>query len=435
MSSSDDSKIEGIGAPALIEAFSIGQEPSRPIQAESPAMRSLAISSAGPPMLQRPASFGKPPPLGIERPRSISRSSGSFGLKREWDNACTSWTVRKEDLEPVPEHCPLERNHRCLHNVEAQEVATRISEALRANSIQSEFITKPPKAKCKTLDFVSFRIRLYAGDESGYPVIVEMQRRSGPAACFMHACRVLLNAAEGKNMGANPPSKLTALPFRGPVREMKCLQMAGVVVSDEEDNDEALTALNDSVAMIRSKKRDSNVLGLENLCAMTDPIKTKFQTALRVSKLTLLAGENIDVREDLMAMIERDVFSAEEGDIALTIHADLVRQLALTVFANASALCSKDGCLRGSNGKQQPAWFTDNLLPCLVSEIKRATVDECCATQATICVNEFAGSSEVFKQFLLDQGVVAALRIANEHATECNKLLEEETRLCLKHFV
>eukprot|EP00522_Entomoneis_paludosa_P001271 CAMPEP_0172472680 /NCGR_PEP_ID=MMETSP1065-20121228/68465_1 /TAXON_ID=265537 /ORGANISM="Amphiprora paludosa, Strain CCMP125" /LENGTH=394 /DNA_ID=CAMNT_0013230833 /DNA_START=817 /DNA_END=2001 /DNA_ORIENTATION=+ len=393
-------------------------------------MRSLAIGSNGPPLLQRPATFGKPPPLGIQRPQSISRSAGSVGLKQEWDNPCTTWKVNKEDLEQVPDDFPLERTHRYLHNVEAPEVATRISDALRCHSIQSEFKAKPPKAKCKTLDFVSFRIRLYAGDESGSPVVVEVQRRSGPSSCFMHACRAILDAAEGKaTTQKSEPRKMP--PFmKKPIGQMKCLQDVAVVSDDEGDT--AATALKDCVSMIRNQKRDSNVLGLENLCALTDPIKTKPSLATQVAKSVVFGHDNVDIREDIGAMIERDVFSAEEEDIALSNHADLMRQLALTVFANSLALCAKDGSLAGADGEQ--SWFIDNLLPSLVAEIKRASFDACSATQASMCVNSFASSSSMAKEYLMDQGVVAALRKSNEYGSECNKLLADETERCLKLF-
>jgi len=370
--------------------------------------------------------------LGIERPRSISRSAGSIGLKQEWDNPCTTWKVNKDDLEPVPEDFPLERTHRYLHDVEAPEVATRISEALKAQSIQSEFKTKPPKAKCKTLDFVSFRIRLYAGDETGSPVVVEVQRRSGPASLFMHACRAILNAAEGKKDDPGQQGAPRKMPpfMKKPIGEMKCLKDVAIVSEDESDD--ALTAVKDTVTMIRSKKRDANVLGLENLCALTDPIKTKPSMAMRVAKNVLLAREGVDVREDIGAMIERDVFSAEDEDVALSNHADHLRQLALTVFANSLALCAKDGCLSGADGEQ--VWFVDNLLPSLISEIKRASADACSATQATMCVSSFAGCSMTAKEFMIDQGVVAALRKANKYGSECNNLLADETERCLKLF-
>mmetsp|Transcript_9974 Transcript_9974/g.27596 ORF Transcript_9974/g.27596 Transcript_9974/m.27596 type:complete len:435 (-) Transcript_9974:149-1453(-) len=421
----------GMGADALMQAFNMGPEPHRaPVAQETPTMRSLAIGSSGPPLLQRPATFGKPPPLGIQRPRSISRrSSGSIGLKQEWDNPCTTWKVSKNDLEPVPEDFPLERTHRYLHDVDAPEVAKRISDVLRCHSIQSEFKAKPPKAKCKTLDFVSFRIRLFAGDESGSPVVVEVQKRSGPTSCFMHACRAILNAAEGKKAEEQSAHKMPPFMTK-PIGQMKCLKDVTIVSDDESDP--ALTALKDCVSMIRSKKRDSNVLGLENLCALTDPIKTKPTSSVRVAKLVTFAQEDIDIREDLFAMIERDVYTAEDEDVALSNHADLLRQLALTVFANALSLCAKDKSLSGKDGEQ--SWFADNLLPTLVTEIKRAPADACSATQAAMCVNSIASCSGSGKEFLADQGVVAALRKANVYGCECNNLLADETKDCLQLF-
>jgi len=423
MSSPDDGRQQQQGARAMMQAFNMNQQ--RPVQSEAPQMRSLAIGNRTPSLIKPPKTFGKAPPLGIERPRSVSRA-GSVGLKQEWEDPCTTWKVSKEDLEPLPEDFPLERTHRFINDVDAAVVASRITESLRAQSIQSKFDTNPPKAKCKTLDFVSFRIRLYAGDECGSPVVVELQRRSGPSSCFMHACRTILNAAEGRSALAEPPRQTP--PFmKKPIAEMKCLE--GVVVSDDE-TDTATTAIEDCVSMIRSSKRDSNILGLENLVALTDPLKTRPSTALHVAKCVVFGHENTDIREDIGAMIDRDVFSVEDENMALSNYSDLLRQLALTIFANSLILCTKDGSLSGQDGEQ--SWFMDNLLPSLVAEVKRAGLDACSATQATSCVNSFVRCSSSGKEYLIDQGVVSALQKANKYGEECNSLLAEETKMCLK---
>lgn len=386
----------------------------------------MAINRSAP-VLQRPVSFGKPPPLGIQRPRSISQKrDSSVGLKPVWDSPCTTWSIKPEDLESLPEDFPLERTHRFIRDADAKEVAERISKALKAHSIEAEYNTNPPKVKCKTKDFVSFRIRLYSGDDSGSPVVVEVQRRCGPASCFMQACRAVLNAAEGK---MEKPAARSLPPFMSnPIGQMKCLQDVKVVSEDEEDT--SATALADSVAMIRHEKRDTNVLGLENLNSLTDPMKTKPSMALKVAKTVVLGLENSDVREDLVAMIERDVFSTLD-DLALSKHADFLRQVSLTIFANCLSLCAKDGCLAAESHQ---VWFNENLLPCLVDELKRASSDACCATQAAVCVNSFASASSSARDFLIDQGVCEALRKANEFGVECNQLLQEETQRCLDLF-
>ena len=306
-------------------------------------------------------------------------------------------------------------------------VASRISEALRAHSIEASFKSKPPKAKCKTRDFVSFRVRLYAGSEGGDPVVVEVQRRSGPTSCFMHICRAILDSAEGKEVGSSrKPSHFAKIPLD----EMKCLEG---ILKPEDDMELATSALHDSMAMIRSKKRDTNLLGLENLCVLTDPIKTTPAVSLEISKTVVLGAEN-DIREEIMLLIERDVFAPDAAeDIALCHHVELRRQYALAAFANCLSLSSKDGCL-GSAFVEQ-LWVRESLVPTLLDELRRVESNACNATQAVMCIHSLACSSSTARQFLIDQGILEQLRQANKYGSACNELLASETERCMKVLV
>ena len=373
--------------------------------------------------------ISKPSSLGFERPSLVSRgcSKGSVGMHQEWDELVVpmTWTVKREDLEMVPEDFPLERTHRLIEGIEAPVVATRISDVLRNHSVEAAYKSKPPKAKCKTRDFVSFRIRLYAGSENGDPVVVEVQRRSGPASCFMRVCRAILDAAEGKDNSASsvPP------PFENkPVRDMKCLQG---VKTDYNETEISQSALEDATSMLRSQKRDANLLGLESLCCLTDPFKTNPVICLSISKAIALGSGGDDIREEIMALIERDVFNTDIIDEAgLANNSELLRQCALTIFANSLSLCAKDGCLATSFGEQ--LWFRECLFPTLLDEIKRVESNACNATRAAVCVHSLAFGSRAAKSFMIGQGIEESLRTANKYGTVCNDLLAHETERCLK---
>lgn len=371
MSSSKCDVYDGeVGSIALKKACNIGDETG--VVQEGAELRSVQMRNRLPELLRPPTGISKLQLASPQRNASISRgrSNASLGMKQEWDEVVVplSWDVKTDDLEMIPDDFPLEKTHRFICGVGAQSVASRISVTLRALSVEASYKSKPPKAKCKTQTFVSFRIRLYAGSESGDPVVVEVQRRSGSAASFMRVCRAILDASEGKVIDQSRSS----LPFTSkPISEMKCLQ--GVMEREVDEKQTAEAALQNAIAMLRSKLRDTNLLGLENLCSLTDPFKTNPSVCLAVSKAIALGSGN-DTREEIMVLIERDVFSSDIAeDAALSNHTELLRQCALTVFANSLSLCAKDGCLGDLFEGQR--WFRDYLIPTLLDEIRRAETD------------------------------------------------------------
>jgi hypothetical protein len=357
-------------------------------------------------------SFGKPPPLMITLPSSVA-----FGVKQEWRGSASPsvWDVKGQDLELLPLDFPLERTHREI-NDDASKVAARISDALRALSIETEFDCEKAKAKCKTNDCVCFRIRLYAGSESGEPVIVEVQRRNGCAASFMRSCRSILDAAEGKDA----VRKKSLPPFmQKPIGQMKCIQsITPVLVKPANPLDNVMN-------LLRSKKRDSNILGLENLCFLTDPYQTTPAVAIQVSQRVIIDDE---LREEIRALTERDVFYLD--DEGQSNHTDQMRHLALNIFANGLAVCSKDGCLKEAVKKQK--WFSDHLIPSLLDELKRADSSANNAYQSACCVQSLISCSDVAKQLVVDNGGVSILEQAHAFGTRRHELLADETRLCLK---
>jgi len=388
--------------------------------------------------------FGKSPPLGISRPPSFglkkpslsTAKDGSFDVKREWTAlapASSIWNVKADELEPVPMDFPLERTNREITNADGREVASRITQVLSSLSIEAEFDCEKAKAKCKTSDYVAFRIRLYAGGEGGQPVVVEVQRRCGSTSSFMRSCRAILDAAEGKEAIATPAKKVP--PFmKKPIGQMKCLQSA---VSNDKDQTESVkcaeSALDGVVSMLRSKMHDTNILALENLCCLTDPVKTSPSVALVVSKCVCFGcdGDKLDIREEIRALTERDVFSpGYEHDETQKKQMDHLRHLAFMVFANALSMTSKDGCL-GASIKDQK-WFGEYLIPALCDELRMASTNTCNAHQAASCLTSLLACSSHARRLFMDNGGTDVLKEAKEFGETRHALLAEETGRCLK---
>lgn len=423
------------GVSPGMSAFGPGRRMTETIE-DQPQMRSVGMMSAGP-MLSAggmgslgvklpppsagfggPKGFG-PPKLGIPRPGKLSMSLGpkeDYGVKQEWEEIVQCWDVKSEDLEMVPTDFPLERTHREIDGIEASEVASRISDALRVLSIDAEYDSRNAKAKCKTSDLVKFRIRLYAATESGMPVVVEVQRRSGSASSFMRSCRAILSAAEGKESKTSPPKKMP--PFKMPVAKMDCLKSVSIETSAKE---EAGAALDSSLAMFRSKNLDSNMLGLENMCSLTDPIKTSPATALSVSKRIMLGDE---IRDDILALLQRDVFEHEDNEVSG--HAERLRHFALVLFANCLEMCSKDGCLVDALKTQN--WFENCLVPSLIDEVKNATVSANNAFQAVRSLQSIVGCFPSMSQVIKNNGGNETMEEAHQFALQRHELLAEETK-------
>lgn len=374
--------------------------------------------------------FDKPIAIGLSRPVSGLREQSTddkFGLTQEWDGISTgaSWDVKGEDLEMIPWEFPLEKTNREIKE-DACVIANRISKVLRLMSVEAEYCSKKAKAKCKTTDYVSFRIRLFAGGENGQPVVVELQRRNGSASSFMRTCRAVLDAAEGKVAKEAPSSSTRSLPpsLKVPVSSMSCLSQVATANTDFEA--EAKEALQGAIGLFRSNLRDTSLLGLENLCYITDPVKTTIMIAACVSK-SLLTAE--DVREELRILIERDVFSVEDNDQEGPVKfRDHQRYLCLHIFANAVSMCSKEGSLKYLVSDE---WFAECFLPLLIDELNRVETGLHNAFQATVCLHGLLSCSPAMCQAILDNGAKKALEKAFNIGQSRHELLACQSRNCL----
>jgi hypothetical protein len=326
---------------------------------------------------------------------------------------------------------PLERTRREIHNVTASQVADRISKSLRLLSVEAEYDGEKAKAKCKTNNMVSFRIRLFAGDErSQQPVIVEIQRRSGSPSCFMRVCRQILDGAEGVEIEAETvPSRKKLPPFmmKMPVSGLKCIQNASV---DRNPQAEANESILKSLDLLRSKEKDTNCLGLEHLCHMTDPLKTRPDIALLCCKAVISGEHGAEIREEIGVMLQKDVFVPEEFEAnSMKELFDKCRHLSLCVLSNVLNLTSKEGCL--ADAVKNEKWSAD-LIFTLLDEVKGFEGNSNNAYEAVCGLTCLASSSDVAKRLMLEQSALEDLEAAYSFALSNHELLANEIRRSLK---
>jgi hypothetical protein len=332
----------------------------------------------------------------------------------------SNWVVKTDALEMAS--FPLERTHREIPGVEADEVSWRISEALRSLSIEAEFDDEKAKAKCRTCDYACFRIRLYAGSESGRPVVVELQRRSGSGMSFMQSCRAILSAAEGR---APTFTHQKAHPFiKCPIAGMKCLQALKPEIARKA---ELNIALNKVMELLQRKDDSSAILAMENLCLLTDPLKTSPQMAMRVS-MTIFTSDSIyNLRQEITSVLERD--GVARG-VSGQIQTERLRHLALLVLSKALSLTAKDGSLERSIHNEH--WFEHFLLPTLMDEVRRAKTSPNNAYVACGCLVSLMSCSAVARGLIHESNSVLVLGEAHEHGVICHELLANETERCMK---
>mmetsp|Transcript_119414 Transcript_119414/g.167954 ORF Transcript_119414/g.167954 Transcript_119414/m.167954 type:complete len:291 (-) Transcript_119414:156-1028(-) len=282
---------------------------------------------------------------------------------------------------------------------------------------------------------VSFRIRLYSGGDpgQGLPVVVEVQRRGGSASSFMAVCRKILDGAEGAEIKAETqPTRKKMPPFmKGPISGMKCLQSAG----PKPDSDcLSMNELKKCTALLKSKTIESSLLGLENLCLLTDPLKTRHDVALKTSKAILLNGHGAEIRQEICALLKADPLRNSESedfddeDGAQTI-LEKSRHFALILVSNSLSLTSKDGSLADAVISEK--WIAEFLVPSLLSELKNCGFSANNAYEAACGLTSLAKCSNVARQLMLEKSATEHLRAAHKFGVHNHELLANEAEICL----
>jgi len=356
-----------------------------------------------------------------------SCDANGIAIRREWKDC--KWKVSL--LNEVPLDFHLERTKREIENVSVNEAVDRITNALRLLSVQAEFDGENAKARCKTSDMVGFNIRLFAGNsKSQEPVIVEIQKRSGSPQSFIRICKKILDAAEGAEIQPASIAARKEVPVfmtRTPICEMKCLRN----VAKDDAKTKVTTGVSKSLEMLTSKKKDVYVLGLENLCLITDPLKTRPDVALLACKEILNGQYYTKFKEEIGVIFNKDAFVPEEPRDQT--HIDLFgkrHHLGLVLLSNILELTSQDGCLASAVANQK--WFTDFLIPMLLDEVKGFEASSNNAYEALCGLTSLATCSDFAKKIMKENSAVDHLQIVNQFAMYHHNLLESETRRCLE---
>eukprot|EP00566_Odontella_aurita_P013412 CAMPEP_0113561832 /NCGR_PEP_ID=MMETSP0015_2-20120614/20193_1 /TAXON_ID=2838 /ORGANISM="Odontella" /LENGTH=449 /DNA_ID=CAMNT_0000463667 /DNA_START=91 /DNA_END=1437 /DNA_ORIENTATION=+ /assembly_acc=CAM_ASM_000160 len=415
----------------------------RMIEEEQPMMRSVAVigaPSSAARALCPPPSLGRAAPNSTGLPPSLKRN-GLGGILKKSDGPQLSkapvglghsqlkskgrresyrtWKV--SSVESLPDDFPLERTSRHIPDADAPVVSARISDCLRDRSIEAKYDDLKAIAKCRTQDFVSFKIRLFSGreDVEGGGIIVEVQRRKGSSHCFMKDCRAVLSAAEGGS--ADNVEDETMIYLKRPVSDMACLK--GVQVSDDNTEQDIETPKR----LLSDDNYDSHILGMESVEKLTNPLHAAPEVVVLAAKSVILPVTSPEIRDSISNLLKHGclrpdeaVLTGPEGDNDFN---EQMHHLALTSVLNAVRATAKDGTLADAVS-QQSDWFSHVLIPALVEDIRNAPDRAHDARTAIECLKSLSRCSPLAKTMVVAAGALDALE--QVECTDLNSALGGE---------
>lgn len=381
-------------------------------------MRSVAIlgapGGAGPIGLHRNTGlYGTKPPSALPgRPTThfvqqlkkspLASESQSVGTKTF---VPSKWSVGS--LKPLPEGFPLERTSRRVFNATGTAVATRINDCLVTRSIEAIYDDDAAKAKCRTSDYVSFRVRLFSDGQDG--VIVEVQRRRGSSFNFMKDCRAILDAAEGRGVQVKVPSLK-------PVSGMSCLK--GVTLNETRSKEPSTDSVIKSAEILLKKdESDTNLLGMQNLLELTNPRSTSQETVRRVAKSVVSDDDSSIICDGISSLLRYSSLQGEQNASATlddkeVEYDEMMHNLALSVVHNALAALSNEGSL-SLNFESNESWFLNTLIPVLIRDVENAETRPHDACMAAKCIQCLAGCAPYVRKSLTSAGALRALSDAH----------------------
>lgn len=188
-------------------------------------------------------------------------------------------------LRAVPSYYPMERSHRILRvdDNTLRDVTQNIISCLRVMSVQALFSDDPARAALLSSDQVEMQVYLWE-ISGGREICVEIQRRQGDSVAFHRYGRHLLDAAGGDF----DPSEFHDY---GDAQYLKAAEkLLKSELAKSNDRDDALVAIDIAASLLAKERLDARVLGLESLCILTDPRKSRMSTAMLASRAVILGS-------------------------------------------------------------------------------------------------------------------------------------------------
>jgi hypothetical protein len=282
----------------------------------------MLAPSMAPPM---PRSFSRAPPKPqrISSVEPISKSQQSAAPVQVW---------RVNEMVSLPAIYPLERTNVYVDNIAAQEVADRICECLRIESISATFDEENKnRLVAESKNCVKFSVLLFADQGK---IVVEVQRQTGCSFLFHQAAKAILRSAKG---------------IRTPPAQKRSFSIPGCVPKESPEQQQRCTeeGLEIAFSLLKKDRFDAHLLAMESLEQLTRASVCRAFAAHKV-----LCGQ---FSSTLVSLIEsRESKQAEAVSEMEEKHFAIMHRHALTILANSLAAVQDSGELLGllsqSNG-------------------------------------------------------------------------------------
>lgn len=363
-------------------------------------MRSVKIQSQVPAMQM-------PPPMPFRGAVNVAPSKIAPTNQSTKTSAPVGKAWKVSQLRPVPSFYKLERTHLKIDDASVEEIASRIADCLRQESVYATFNDEEATVEAETHDGVTFTTCLFAGDNK---VIVELQRQSGCCYLFHQTAKTVLRAAKGMDQPQRrsypvPPS----VPRCSDAEEKECLEKGLELARD----------------LLHKDRLDAHMLAMESLTCLSRSSKCQCLVAKAILCGPLLETI-VSLIECWSICAENAAVSEEEKGEVEGNHCASMHRLAISVLANCLSVLESEGELESVLVQRREHLCSPSLLMALVEELRRAEQRPHDATEAARCLQPLLRSCPECKPRIMECDGLTAASIAYDAGVSSHANLQKE---------
>lgn len=333
----------------------------------------------------------------------------------------SNWNV-PHPIPPKPDFYELQQTATFVPEVKSTTVATRISECLRKLSIDGRFDDDNANAIAVTEDSAEFEIQLYAGKGNySHGIIVEVKKHRGIVQDYHRVISAVFRASRGD---------FTHKDCKNIDIDNINFGHFGIDLDDTEALESSKKTIKYCDDILREGHLDVVLFGLERLSTLVDGSKLGSVAALRNSGILLEKPEGEFIRTTIASLIEHKCLPLQQNELD-QYETSRLRKLAYFILSNTLSVLCERGRLSGDGAHK---WFFDDLICCLVEDIKNAVDNPHEAYMASKCLVSLVkvDAGAMLKAQLLEASV--ALTLAQLVGKSRHARLSEQTSTALEIF-
>lgn len=379
-------------------SYNNGNNNQRRVVEDAPQMRSVRIGSAAPAMQA-------PPPMPFGRTTLAPTKIAPTNQINTATSVDKGWKI--SPLRPVPSFYKLERTHLKINDASPEQIAARIADCLRQESVYATFNDEEASIESETHEGVTFTTQMFQGDNK---VIVELQRQAGCCHLFHQTARTVLRAAKGMQQVQR---RTLELPKTVP----KC------DLGKEKESLE--NGLELAQGLLKKDRLDARMLAMQSLGHLSLSAKCECLVAKAI-----LCGPLLKTMVSLIECwsINDAVNEEEKGEIEQQ-HGAAMHRLAIGVLANCLSVLETEGELQSVLVERREQLCSPSLLMALVEELRRAEQRPHDAAEAARCLQPLLRNCAECKPRILECDGFNAAALAHDAGKSIHANLQKECHL------